>query len=267
MKKALKIGGWSIFVLGVFVLLFFVNAGYDDIETREPQITIIKPGNHNFVTEEKVKAVMNDLGYSFKDQSLGDIELGRIEMEVGSIPGVKDVQAYKYSNGVVKLDIEQQLPVARVILKGGKMGCYLDAQGDIIPLSPDYIAKVPVFSGYIYEPYNEIPSVSEITVNDSISDLHILDEIHTLGLALVQDEFLAAQILQVYVNEKEEFELIPRVGNHRILFGGIEDYEDKLFRLKYFYTEADINIKELNIYDTLNLKFKDQIVGSTRLYY
>lgn len=267
MKKALQIGGWSIFVLGVFVLLFFVNAGYDDIETQEPQITIIKPGNHNFVTDEKVKAVMNDLGYSFHDQSLGEIELERIEQEVKMIPGVKEVQAYKYSNGVVKLDIEQQLPVARVILKGGKMGCYIDAEGEIIPLSEDYIAKVPVFSGYIYEPYNDIPSVSEITENDSISELHVIDEIHTLALALNQDEFLAAQILQVYVNEKEEFELIPRVGNHRVLFGGIEDYEDKLFRLKYFYTEADFDVKELNVYDTLNLKYKDQIVGSKRLYY
>lgn len=256
-----------MFVLGVFVLLFFMNAGYDDIMTQEPQITIIKPGNHNFVTEEKVKSLMNDLGYSFKDQSLGEIELDRIELEVGAIPGVKDVQAYKYSNGVVQLDIEQQLPVARIILKGGKMGCYLDAQGEVIPLSPDYIAKVPVFTGSIYEPYNEIPSVSEITANDSISDLHVLDEIHTLALALAQDEFLCAQILQIYVNEQEEFEMIPRVGNHRVLFGGIEDYEDKLFRLKYFYTEADINIKELNVYDTLNLKFKDQIVGSKRLYY
>lgn len=267
MKKVLQIGGWSIFVLGVMVLLFFVNAGYDEIETQEPQITIIKPGGHNFVTEDKVRAVMSDLGYSFKDQSLGDIELDRIEQEVKTIPGVKDVQVYKYSNGVVQLDIEQQLPVARVILKGGKMGCYIDAAGDIIPLSSDYIAKVPVFTGYIYEPYNDIPSVSEITVNDSVSALHVLDEIHTLALAINQDEFLAAQILQVYVNEYEEFEMIPRVGNHRIIFGGIEDYEDKLFRLKYFYTEADINIKELNIYDTLNLKYKDQIVGSKRLYY
>lgn len=267
MKKVLQIGGWSIFVLGVFVLVFFVNAGYDDVETQQPEITIIKPGNHNFVTEEKVVNLMNDLGYSFKDQSLGDIELERIENEVNTIPGVKDVQAYKYSNGVVKLDIEQQLPVARVILKGGKMGCYLDTDGEVIPLSEDYIAKVPVFSGYIYEPYNDIPSVSEILVSDSVSKLHVLDEIHTLALALNQDEFLSAQILQVYVNEKEEFELIPRVGNHRILFGGIEDFNDKLFRLKYFYTEADINIKELNLYDTLNLKYKDQVVGSDRTYY
>lgn len=267
MKKALQIGGWSIFVLGVFVLLFFVNAGYDSIATQEPQITIIKPDNHNFVTEEKVKLVMNDLGYSFEDQQLGEIELARIEAEVKTIPGVKDVQAYKYSNGVVKLDIEQQLPVARIVLMGGKMGCYIDVDGEIIPLSQDYIAKVPVFTGYIYEPYNEIPSISEITKNDSISQLHVLDEIHTLALALNQDEFLKAQILQIYVNEDQEFEMIPRVGNHRIIFGGIDDYADKLFRLKYFYTEADINIKELNIYDTLNLKYKDQIVGSKKLYY
>lgn len=267
MKKVLQISGWSIFTLGVLALLFFVNAGYESTETKAPQINIVKPGGHNFVTEAKVIEVMNDLGYSFAGQQMGDIELERIEEEVNTIPGVKDVQAYKYTNGIVQLDITQQLPIARVILQGGKMGCYIDDEGEIIPLSPDYIAKVPVFNGFIYEPYNQIPSVSEITANDSISKLHILDEVYTLAKALNSDEFLSAQILQIYVNKDLEFEMIPRVGNHRILFGGIEDYEDKLFRLNYFYTETDMDVKELNLYDTLNLKFKDQIVGSKRTYY
>lgn len=267
MKRVLKIGGWSIFVLGVLTMMFFVNAGYDDVTTQAPEINIVKPGGHNFVTEEKVKVLMNDLGYSFTNQSLGEIELERIEQEVKTIPGVKEVQAYKFSNGVVKLDIEQQLPIARVILKDGKMGCYLDVDGEVIPLSQDYIAKVPVFTGYIIEPYNEIPGIAEITVNDSVSDLHVLDEIYELALLINNDEFLSAQILQVYVNADEEFELIPRVGNHRVMFGGMEDAQDKLFRLKYFYTEGDIDVKEINLYDTLNLKYKDQIVGSKKLYY
>lgn len=266
MKKVLKIGGWSLFGIGVMVMLFFVNAGYNNVATKKPEIQIVKPGGHNFVTEEKVLEVMNDLGYSFDGQSLGEIDLDRIENEVKAIPGVKDVQAYEYSNGVVKLDIEQQLPIARVILKGGKMGCYIDVEGNVIPLSQDYIAKVPVFTGYIYEPYNQIPNISEINVSDSISALHVLDEIYQLALEINNDEFLAAQILQVYVNEEEEFELIPRVGNHRILFGGINDCQDKFFRLKYFYTEAEMDVKELNLYDTLNLKYKDQIIGSKRNY-
>ena len=71
MKRVLTIGGWSVFTLGVFTLLFFINAGYDKLETTKPDISIEKPGGHNFVTEEKVLLLMNDLGYTFDKQTLG----------------------------------------------------------------------------------------------------------------------------------------------------------------------------------------------------
>ncbi len=265
-KRILKIGGWSVFTLGVFTLLFFVNAGFDKVEVTKPEITIEKPGGHNFVTEEKVLLIMNDLGYSFDKQSMGDIELKRIEEKVGAIPGVKSVEAYKFNSGKVKLEIKQQLPIARIFLHGGKLGCYMDSEGDIIPLSNDYVAKVPVFTGFIYEPINDIPNLKTITENDSISKLHVLDEIYYLASAIAKDEFMSAQIVQIYVNENEEFEMIPRVGNHRILFGGINDLESKLERLNTFYTSSSFDVKELNLYDTLNLKYKDQIVCSKRGY-
>jgi cell division protein FtsQ len=266
MRQVLTIGGWSVFTLGVLTLLFFTNAGYDNLETSKPDITIEKPGGHNFVTEEKVLLIMNDLGYSFDKQSLGEIDLKRIEEKVAAIPGVKSVEAYKFNSGKVKLDIKQQLPIARIFLHGGKMGCYMDSEGDIIPLSYDYVAKVPVFTGFIYEPINDIPNLKRITENDSISKLHVLDEIFYLASAIAKDEFMSAQIVQIYVNENEEFELIPRVGNHRILFGGIKDLDSKLERLTTFYTSSSFDVKELNLYDTLNLKYKDQIVCSKRGY-
>ncbi len=264
MKQVLKIGGWSIFTIGILVLLVFVNAGYDNITTTKPEVEIIKPGNHNFVTEEKVITLMNDLGYHFDGQKLGDIEINRIEEKVKEIPGVKNVEAYKFNNGKVKIDIEQQLPIARVFLADGKMGFYIDEDGEIIPLSSDYVAKVPVFTGSIYEPFNEIPSIKEIAVNDSISDLHVLDEVYELALAISKDDFLSAQIVQVFVTWNEEFELIPRVGNHRVLLGTIADMENKLSRLVTFYTSEDINVREMNLYDTLNLKYKNQIVCSKK---
>lgn len=266
MKRVLKIGGWSVFSIGVLVLLFFVNAGFDKVETLKPEITIEKPGGHNFVTEEKVLLLMNDLGYSFDNQVLGDIELKRIEEKVGAIPGVKSVEAYKFNSGKVKLEIKQQLPIARIFLHGGKLGCYMDNEGEIIPLSYDYVAKVPVFTGYIYEPINDIPNLKRITETDSISKLHVLDEIFYLASAIAKDDFLSAQIVQIYVNEEEEFEMIPRVGNHRILFGGIDDLDSKMERLNTIYTSSSFDVKELNLYDTLDLKYKDQIVCSKRGY-
>ncbi len=264
MNKMLKIGGWILFVAVTFGLLGFADLNYDNIKSNQILIEIKRPGGHEFVTEDKVKLLLNDLGYSFKNQPLGQIELNRIESELLEVSGVKSVEAYKFNNGQVKVDIEQQLPIARIILSDGKMGGYLDIEGDIIPLSENYVAKVPVFTGMIHESYADMPSAKELLANDSLARYHIIDEIYLVAKEIVADEFLMAQIVQVFVNSKQEFELIPRVGNHRVLIGDINDLSSKMSRLKAFYTSDGLDIKEYNLYDTLNLKYKDQMVCSKR---
>ena len=63
----------------------------------------------------------------------------------------------------------------------------------------------------------------------------------------------------VYVNEKGDFVLVPRVGSHLIVFGGIDDMEEKCAKLKALY-ERGWEPREWNCYKTVNLKYKGQIV-------
>lgn len=260
MKKALKISGWSLFGIIVIVVLGFAENNYIKINTIEPEIEIQKPGGHSFVTEEKILTHLSDLGYSFEGQSLGEIELERIEAEVEEIPVVKNAEVFKYTDGHIKLEIEQRFPLARIIAKDGLTGCYIDEEGEIIPLSKDYMAKVPVFSGFINS--DLVAPVSQQNTFNGATNL--IDDIYKLAKHIGKDEFWKAQIVQVYINSKKEFELIPRVGSHRIMFGSAENIEDKLFRLKTLYTGGKIDVKELNLYDTLNVKYNDQIVCSKK---
>ena len=62
-----------------------------------------------------------------------------------------------------------------------------------------------------------------------------------------------------YIKENKEIELIPRVGNHNILLGNINGYEEKFKKLKLFYSEG-VKQTGWNNYKEINLKFKDQIV-------
>ena len=74
-----------------------------------------------------------------------------------------------------------------------------------------------------------------------------------------QDEFWNAQVSQLFVNDEKEFELIPRVGNHEIIFGEAEKIPFKFDKLMVFYKEA-LPKTGWNEYSTINLKFKNQIV-------
>lgn len=261
MKKILKISAWSLFVIGAMLLVGFVDGDYEYITCTSPEINIDKSNGHDFVTEELVLEEMSNMGYSFTNQLMGDIEIDRIEKSLLNMPGVKNAEVFKFNSGIVQIDIKQRKPIARVIMKGGH-SFYLDETGEEMPLSEHYVAKVPIFNGEIKEAIKRY-SINELYKNDSLKAISVLDDIYEVAQLFEENKFMRAQIVQIYFNQENEMEMIPRVGNHRILFGDSKDADIKFKKMTRFYTEV-INPKELNLYDTLNIKYINQIICSKR---
>jgi cell division protein FtsQ len=67
----------------------------------------------------------------------------------------------------------------------------------------------------------------------------------------------------VYVTASNEVELVPRVGNHIVLLGGLDSYEKKMNKLEAMYNKG-FDITGWNIYSVINLKFKDQVICKRR---
>ncbi|MES2810568.1 MAG: cell division protein FtsQ, partial [Bacteroidota bacterium] len=74
------------------------------------------------------------------------------------------------------------------------------------------------------------------------------------------DSLWNAQISQVYVNEKREMELIPRVGNQRILLGNADSVEVKFSNLLAFYKQALPQVG-WDAYKQINIKYANQVIG------
>ena len=64
---------------------------------------------------------------------------------------------------------------------------------------------------------------------------------------------------KIYVADNGEVELVPRVGEHTVLLGTPTRVEEKLARLKEFYTEG-LNKVGWNKYSALNLKYDNQVI-------
>ena len=64
---------------------------------------------------------------------------------------------------------------------------------------------------------------------------------------------------QIVVDGKKEVILIPKVGNFRIVLGGMKGYEQKMEKLRLFLKKG-IARKGWNLYKEINLKFGRQIV-------
>ena len=263
MKKGIKILSWSAFTLVVLILLVFVDISYSAIPCAAPHINIVQEDGHHFITEQSVLEQLSNSGYSLNGQQYKDIEVDRIETIIEGTPGVKKAEVYKLNNGSLTLEIKQSRPIARIITDNGLVSFYLDADGNTMPLSKSYIARVPVFSGSIYYADGNVKNVHEIKANDSLKAVHLLDDIYDVASAIDKHEFIKLQTLQVFVTTNGEFEITPRVGKNRIMLGTAANIEDKLSKLTQFYT-AVIQPQELNNYDTISVKYSNQIVCSKR---
>ena len=133
-------------------------------------------------------------------------------------------------------------PILRVISPRGNY--YVDNLGSTMPVSRRYVAHVPVVSGYVEK---------ELAVTD----------LYKFALFLQENDFWNNQIEQIYVHPDNEVELIPRVGNHRIVLGSFADFEEKLDNLRLFYEKAIPKVG-WEKYSIISLKYKDQIVCTKR---
>jgi cell division protein FtsQ len=126
-------------------------------------------------------------------------------------------------------------------------------KGNLAFESPGYPANVPIATGAIKTKYSDTLNVLQPDAPKVLTDLFRLSEF------IFNEPFLKAQIEQIYVDPDREFELIPRVGRHIIVFGGTDRMEDKFDKLMLFYHEG-LNKTGWEKYRVINLKFENQVV-------
>jgi cell division protein FtsQ len=118
--------------------------------------------------------------------------------------------------------------------------------------------KVPVFVGAINEQMQSM-SILERKNDKDFLNASLLDDIYALTTYIAGNEFWSAQVEHIHVNGNREFEIIPRVGNHKINLGKVENLEVKMRKLMAFYANT-IQKKDLNQYTTIDVQYDGQVV-------
>ena len=153
---------------------------------------------------------------------------------------------------------KKRTPIARFVSPVYEKNFYIDDNGFLMPLCSTYVSRVPIFSGKI-----NLPERLNLYVLDSLHKSPDFQKIYKMSKLINNDSFLKSQIVQIHINNNGYFELIPRIGNQRILFGSIENMEKKFKKINLFYKNGP-QPKDLNKYDTLNVLYENQIICSKR---
>lgn len=248
-KTVLKILGVGVLAGGLVLLMSFVHRKQAKVLCESMEIEI--PGAEFLITVAEVEAMIHRADSAILSRPITYAGLRNLERRIKESPYVEDVSVYAGVNGVLKVDVTQRKPLVRIINQQNKH-FFLDAKGSKMPLSPNYTPRVLVASGEIAEPPG--------SVHDTLST-ELARDILTVAQAINQDPFWKAQIGQIYVNKEQDMELIPRVGDHRIVIGNAQGLEAKLEKLLIFYRTAMPRVGWAT-YKVINLKYGDQIVAT-----
>lgn len=257
-KKIVGMVLWSLAGLGLIISLGFSGHEQETQKCNGLKIKIVDETGHFFIEPKDIMEVLNTKGGRVKGSAMQDINISMLEKLVYTNPFVSKAEVYSTIDGYVNIDVWQRNPVLRVVNNDNEH-FYIDEKGDFMPVTDKYTSQVVAATGFIYDDYAErslkyvVPFAGDSTVKP------VLLQLNEIAIFLKENEFWDAQIEQIYVNEKSEIELIPRVGNHSILIGSSDDLQEKMEKLLVFYNEG-ITKAGWDKYSVINLKFKEQVV-------
>lgn len=252
MKRILNITLWIAGLAGLSVLVGFIESEHKKITCKELLVSIDYNGAEPLISADELDRTIYDAFDSLVGKKLSDINSSAIENYVNEIDFIESAEVYSTINGTMKIRVRQKSPILRVINASGQ-NYYIDRHGTLMPVKTGRSSRVLIASGHIARSYSDTLDASLPLV---VPRLH---ELYRLSNHINQDAFLKAQIEQIYVTDDGEYELIPKVGRHLIVFGDISDMENKFAKLKVFY-EQGMKKSGWTVYKKINLKYKDQVV-------
>jgi cell division protein FtsQ len=237
-----KIGILSIFVVLLAYLIFavvYLNPKAEkETLCKTVEILIMDKTEDQYLSKTQVLNFLHNAGIDPVGKSVSKINTDKIETQLEKNRLIKNAECFKTIEGTIKIRIYQRTPILRIISNKGNY--YIDNEGEVMPVPNNFSAFVPIATGYIEESYAK-------------------KQLYELALFLRKDKFWNAQIEQIYLAPNGDIELVPRVGNHQIILGKIENYTENLAKLKIFY-EKGLNNVGWNKYSKINLKYKNQVV-------
>lgn len=268
MKKVLQVGSWLLSVLALIVVVGFTESHLEQTAFSGLEITIDNRYGNFFVTHEELEEEVLNMGYAPDQVSLKAINIKELEDFLDRYPAVQKSQVFSSLEGKLHIHIRQRTPIVRVFSRNGD-SYYLDDTGWLMPLSQTFTSRVMVANGEIDAPYHlyyPVCFAHDDSIDADQTGQRKLRDLYQVAQMIRKDPFWDAQINQVFVSESGDLELIPRVGDHRIIIGTADNLEDKLEKLRVFYIEG-LNKTNWNDYTTINLKYNNQVVCTKKKRY
>jgi len=261
MKKLLNTFIWTGLAVYLFLALGFTADKRSELLCSEVRVIVADSSTTRFFDRRDVERILRSGKIRIRGVPVSEVNTREVEKLFSKNPYIRKIEVYVTLDGVLNIRVRQRTPVVRVIASNGS-GYYLDKDGYIMPASRKYTPYLLVANGSFHVGDQFKRSVCL----DSIPDkkfyrpwFELLELTHFIN----GSSFWSSQVVQLYLNPKQEFEIIPRVGAHQIILGRAEGYERKFSNLEIFYEEG-LKKEGWNTYQKIDLRFNNQVICTKR---
>lgn len=226
----------------------FIEIKKAEVVCKDVKVYI--PGNQYFIDKQEVENILKLSSTLLVGRKLDKINIHDLEGKLKANPFVAYAKVYADMDGIIWIEVIQRQPIMRIMTQYDQ-DFYVDENGFKLPLSNNFTANVLAANGYIEEPFaGKVDTLKTPLAKDVFKTISFIRK----------DALWNAQIAQVYVTADHEIELIPRVGNQRILLGNADSLETKFHNLMVFYKQALPQVG-WDAYKQINIKYSNQIIG------
>ena len=244
---------WLLCSAGVITLLGASMIKQHHLSFQNIVVNVDDANEMQFIDQNTILQLLKDHQVNpEKTKPVNAIDYYQLEKVIESNPYVESAEMFVDANEKIQINVKQRLPILRIINSQG-VSYYLDEYGMRMPVSSKFTARVPVATGFIFT------NAEHRTATDSV----IEQKLFTLANFIHRDSFLTSLAEQIIVNQQNEFELIPVIGNHSILLGQVDNLDEKFSKLKIFYKEG-LNHTGWNQYSKINLKYSNEVYCTKR---
>ena len=212
-------------------------------------VTISNEFNNYFISEREVSSLLTRGGQQRLEGSTPEeLSLPALEARLKAHSFVKDAQVYRDLAGNLHADVRQNRPIARLVHADTRQDFYLDTDGQKLPLSSLFTARVvpvsrpggqPLSAGYF----------QDSTGRRYLELLRYIDE----------HPFWRAQVAEVFIGANGKVAFTQQIGDQQVEFGFPENISEKFAKLMVFYRQIPPALG-WDTYHRVNVEFKDQII-------
>lgn len=245
---------------GVYVLFtpLFIHSKMGSSACRGIEITIADSSRHRFVNSDDIMNLIRSTGIHVRGVPVNEISIADIEKKIKTLTELRVAEVYFSADNVMHVYADQREPVMRVIATyGGDF--FIDSEGVIMRRHNIYTPRLHVFEiDMVFNP-NQMNGTSIFETGKTENLVSAFELVKFIR----NDTFWSAMIDHLYMARDGEVEMVPRVGNHVIHLGKVENYREKFDNLFVFYREA-MPKAGWDRYKVVNIEYKGQVVCQRR---